>query len=170
MKFAMIAAMDENQGIGINNQLPWHLPSDYKHFVDTTSGGTVIMGRKTWESLPEKYRPLPNRLNIVLSSKDNYELPEGVVLAHSLEEALELSRDHVFIIGGAKLYTQAIQHKDCQTLILTEVYDSFDCDAFFPNIPSHFHIKHAEDEVEENGITYRIFTYEREPVQESQDH
>ncbi len=166
VQFGMIAAMDENQGIGIKNQLPWHLPGDYRHFVETTSDGTVIMGRKTWESLPDKYRPLPNRLNIVLSSQSNYDLPEGVLLAHSLDDALEKAEGKTFVIGGAKLYAEAITHPNCQTLVLTEIYDQFDCDAFFPLVPSFYKVTQAGEEIEENGIHYRIFTYEREQAQQ----
>lgn len=158
MDFAIIAAMDENRGIGKNNQLPWHLSADLKHFAATTKGGTVIMGRKTWESLPEAYRPLKDRLNIVVSRSD-LELPEGVKLAHSLDEALEVAEEKTFVIGGATLYAEAIQHPNCRELILTEVEGSVDCDAFFPEIPAGFLMKEMSEEMEEKGFTFRFVRY-----------
>ncbi len=158
MEFAIIAAMDENRGIGKNNQLPWHLSADLKHFAAATKGGTVIMGRKTWESLPEPYRPLKDRLNIVVSRSD-LELPQGVKLAHSLDEALEQAEGKTFVIGGATLYAEAIQHPECRELILTEVEGSVDCDAFFPEIPTDFTMKEMSEEMEEKGFTFRFVRY-----------
>ncbi len=160
MDFAIIAAMDESRGIGKNNDLPWHLSADLKHFASVTKGGTVIMGRKTWDSLPEAYRPLKERLNIVVSRSD-LELPEGVKLAHSLDEALALAEGKTFVIGGATLYAEAIQHPDCRQLILTEVEDEVDCDAFFPEIPADFRMKEMSEEMEEKGFTFRFVTYKK---------
>lgn len=156
--FAIIAAMDENRGIGKDNKLPWHLSADLKHFAAVTKGGTVIMGRKTWESLPEAYRPLKERLNVVVS-RGELELPEGVKLAHSLDEALEAAEGKTFVIGGATLYAEAIQHPACRELILTEVEGSVDCDAFFPEIPAGFLMKEMSEEVEEKGFTFRFVKY-----------
>lgn len=158
--FAIIAAMDENRGIGKNNDLPWHLSTDLKHFASVTKGGTVIMGRKTWESLPEAYRPLKERLNIVVS-RGELELPDGVKLAHSLDEALELAKEKTFVIGGATLYAEAIGHPACTELILTEVEGSVDCDAFFPEIPVGFIMKEMSEEVEEKGMTFRFVIYRK---------
>lgn len=156
--------MDENRGIGKDNQLPWHLSADLKHFAATTKGGTVIMGRKTWDSLPVAYRPLKDRLNIVVSRAE-LSLPDGVLLAHSLDEALELAEQHgadrkAFVIGGAMLYAEAIEHPACKELNLTEVEGSVDCDAFFPQIPAGFKMKTVSDEMEEKGITFRFVTYQ----------
>lgn len=158
--FSIIAAMDENRGIGKNNDLPWHLSTDLKHFAAVTKGGTVIMGRKTWESLPEAYRPLKGRLNIVIS-RGELELPDGVKLAHSLDEALEAAEGKTFVIGGATLYTEAIQHPACKELILTEVEGSVDCDAFFPEIPVGFVMKEMSEEMEEKGFTFRFVVYRK---------
>ncbi|QQR54843.1 dihydrofolate reductase [Candidatus Peregrinibacteria bacterium] len=173
MKFSIISALDKNRGIGKNNSLPWHLPADLKHFKETTIGGTVIMGRKTWESIPEKYRPFKERLNIVIS-RGELVLPEGVLLAHSLDEALELAEAHVqkedghkrkaFIIGGATLYTEAIQHSACEELLLTELEGSFDCDAFFPEISSEWRIEEDGDLQEENGIQFTFKTYKKDSL------
>ena len=112
------------------------------------------MGRKTWESLPEKYRPLPGRLNIVVSRSD-LALPEATRLAHSLDEALTLADPvrKAFVIGGATLYAEAIQHSACKELILTEIEGTFDCDAFFPEIPKPFYRKEISSS-EENGLHY----------------
>ncbi len=159
--FSIIAAMDEAQGIGVENKMPWRLKKEWEHFAETTMGGTVIMGRRTWESLPKSSKPLKGRLNIVLSRSGDIELPEGAQLAHSLDEALEQAVGDAFVIGGEHLFKEAIQRPDCEQLILTEVYSSFDCDAFFPEIPSAFKIRHASEEFEENDIRFRVFTYER---------
>ncbi len=158
-EFSIIAAMDENRGIGIENRLPWDLKNEFKHFVKTTTGGTVIMGRRTWESLPVAFRPLKNRKNIIVTRRDDFEVPEGVVLADSLDAALKQSEGKTFVIGGATLYAEAISHPACHELILTEVYGQFDCDAFFPEIPPRFKIKYASELMTENEIDYQIFYY-----------
>lgn len=163
--FSIISALDENRGIGKSNGLAWHLAADLKHFAETTKGGTVIMGRKTWESLPERYRPLPGRKNIVVSRGD-IKLPGDVFLVHSLDEALvcaeeKVPRLKVFIIGGATLYAEAIQHTACEELLLTEIEGVFDCDAFFPEIPSNFKKSEESELQEENSIRFRFVTYRK---------
>ena len=159
MNFSIISALDQNRGIGKSHGLPWPLSADLKHFSETTKGGTVIMGRKTWDSLPEKYRPLPGRLNIVVSRGD-LALPEGTLLAHSLDEALTLADParKTFVIGGATLYAEAIQHPVCNELILTEIEGTFDCDAFFPEIPSRFHRTEA-NAAEEDGLKFEFVVW-----------
>lgn len=161
--FSIIAAMDESRGIGKNNGLPWHISADLKHFAASTKGGTVIMGRKTWDSLPSAYRPLKERLNIVVS-RSELSLPEGVLLAHSLDEALELAEQHggdrkAFVIGGATLYAEAITHAACNELMLTELEGHADCDVFFPEIPADFLMKEMSEKMEENGFTFRFVRY-----------
>jgi len=167
MNFSIISAMDEHRGIGKANGLPWHLSADLKHFAATTKNGTVIMGRKTWESLPDAFKPLKNRLNIVISRGD-YEMPEGVLLAHSLDEALNFAGninpvEKAFVIGGASLYAEAILHPLCNELFLTEVSGVFDCDAFFPEILDDF--KKAEEgellseESTDGKINFRFARY-----------
>ncbi len=158
MKFSIIVAIDEKGGIGKNNTLPWHIPADLKHFKEITTGGTVIMGRNTWESIPEKFRPLPNRLNIVLTGNLNYLVPEGVKLASSLDGALAISAGKTFVIGGAKVFEDAIRHEDCEELIITRVYGDFNCDTFFPHIPSYFE-KMSESEIQHEGETLQ-FSFE----------
>ena len=118
------------------------------------------MGRNTWESLPAAYRPLKNRKNIVITRQMDYAVPDNVTLAPSLEKALEWSDGKTFVIGGATLYAEAIQNPACEELILTEVYGQFDCDTFFPAIPSRFKIKRASELMEEDGLDFRIFYYQ----------
>ena len=161
MEFIIIAAMDMDRGIGKDNALPWRLSGDMKHFARSTKGGTVIMGRKTWESLPDAYRPLKERRNIVLTRQDNYELPEGVFRASNLDEALEQAdMQPIFVIGGASIYEQAIQDPRCTLLIMTQVLDSFECDAYFPEIPKRFQVARFSEKHTENGITYQFLDYE----------
>lgn len=161
MNFALVAAVDKNRGIGKNNTLPWHLSADLKHFARVTKGGTVIMGRKTWESLPEKYRPLKERKNVVLSTDANYPVPAGVELVQSLDEALSKGEGELFVIGGARLFEEAIHHANCKKIILTEIDSSFDCDAFFPEIPSDFKVAEESPIEEEGGLKFRFLSYER---------
>ena len=161
MNFALIAAVDKNRGIGKNNTLPWHLSADLKHFARVTKGGTVVMGRKTWGSLPEKYRPLKERKNVVLSTDTNYQVPTGVELVQSLDEALSKGEGELFVIGGARLFEEAIHHPNCTKIILTEINSSFDCDAFFPELPGDFKRVQESPLEEEKGLKFRFVTYEK---------
>ena len=122
--------MSSNRVIGVNNTLPWHLSEDLKHFKSLTTGHTIIMGRKTYESIG---RPLPNRRNIVISRNSNTSY-EGVEVVHSLEDAFSISTNdkEVFVIGGSNIYEQALSFVD--QLYITEIKKSFLGDAFFPEI------------------------------------
>ena len=133
-EICIIAAVARNLVIGKGNSLLWHLPEDMKHFRELTRGKPVIMGRKTWESLPEKFRPLPDRQNVVLTRDATY-VAKGALLATSLDEALKATGDapEVFIIGGADIYRQALPL--AETLYLTEVDLTPDGDALFPDVP-----------------------------------
>jgi dihydrofolate reductase len=128
---SLIAAVARNRALGKDGQLLWHLPEDMRYFRETTRGKPVIMGRKTWESLPDAFRPLPGRRNIVISRNSAYEAP-GATLAGSLDEAVRLTQDdaEVFVIGGAEIYRQALPL--AQRLYLTEVAQDFAADVFFP--------------------------------------
>ena len=130
---SLIAAVAQNRALGKDGQLLWHLPEDMRYFRETTRGKPVIMGRKTWESLPDVFRPLPGRRNIVISRNPAYDAP-GATLAGSLEEAVRLAQDdaEVFVIGGAEIYRQALPL--AQRLYLTEVAQDFAADAFFPEL------------------------------------
>ena len=130
---SLIAAVARNRAIGKDNQLLWHLPEDMKHFRETTRGKPVVMGRKTWEALPEKFRPLPGRQNIVVSRDPAYKA-HGADLAGSLEGALALAggAEEVFVIGGEQLYRAALPF--AARLYLTEVELEPEADAFFPEL------------------------------------
>jgi dihydrofolate reductase len=136
---ALIAAVARNRAIGRDNALLWQLPEDMRHFRETTRGRTVIMGRKTWESLPAAFRPLPGRRNVVVSRNPAYAAP-GATVVHSLEAALRLTdpAEETFLIGGAELYRQALPL--AARLYLTEVDDAPPADAFFPALtPGDWH-------------------------------
>ena len=130
---SLIAAVARNRVIGKDNALLWHLPEDMRHFRETTRGKPVIMGRKTWESLPESFRPLPGRLNIVVSRNPAYQAP-GATLVGSVDEAIRCSGEakEIFVIGGEELYQQALPLAD--RLYLTEIEADFSGDAFFPEV------------------------------------
>jgi dihydrofolate reductase len=130
MSISMISALAKNRAIGKRNALPWYLPADLKHFKALTTGKTIVMGLNTFKSVGE--RPLPNRKNIVLTDNKNYQAPEGVVLAHSIDEVLQMTKDdgEVMISGGAMVYQQFLPLAD--TLYLTYIHRDFDGDIFFP--------------------------------------
>jgi len=130
MIVSLVAAAAENNAIGKDNELLWHLPTDLKHFKNITSGHAIIMGRKTFDSVG---KPLPNRRNIVITRQKNLHV-EGVEFVNSLPEALSLdfSEEEVYVVGGAEIYKQAIEIAD--KIYLTRVYASYDGDAFFPEI------------------------------------
>lgn len=131
-KVSIIAAVADNYAIGKQNKLPWHLPADLKHFKDLTTGHTIVMGKRTFESLPNG--PLPNRKNIVLRSILSDGVTEGYFEADSLEDALELAENEkeIFIIGGGTVYKQCLDKADA--MYITWVHAEFVADAFFPKI------------------------------------
>ncbi len=157
----LVVAMDKNRGIGAGNQLLWHLPRDLKHFKEITSGHPVIMGRNTYESIG---KPLPNRTNIVVSTRKNW-FQEGILIVGSLKEALKFAKkidENVFVIGGGKIYEQTIDAAD--RLEVTVVDGVFDAEVFFPEIDDKMwkktnEICHEKDEKNEYQMCFR--TYER---------
>lgn len=158
-KFSLVVATDINKGIGIDGKLPWRLKHDMKHFRDLTTGGggnAVIMGRKTWESIPDKFRPLPNRHNVVMTRNGHYEVPHGVWLAASLEGALAVQAKKTFVIGGSQIYAEAIDHPSCEDLYLTRVQKEYECDAFFPPCEGLFVFGEVLGHFAENGVSYSI--------------
>ena len=130
MKTTLIAAIANNNALGKDNDLIWHLPEDLKRFKKTTSGHYIIMGRKTFESIG---KPLPNRTTVIISRNKEYRAA-GCIVVNSLEKALQISKEEeeVFVIGGAQIYKQAIQIAD--KLDITEVHESFEADVYFPEI------------------------------------
>jgi len=139
MKVSLIVAMDLERGIGKNNDLMWHLPADMKFFRETTAGHIVIMGRKNYESIPEKFRPLPNRENVVLSRNTDFNA-EGCIVFNSLGDCLEHYKNEtertVFIIGGGQIYKEALESDVVDEMYITEVNHTFNADTFFPEINS----------------------------------
>lgn len=171
MPFSIIAAIDLKRGLGQAGTIPWTLKADMKHFRDITVGenpsvkpNAVIMGRTTWLSLPERFRPLPDRLNIVLSDQP-IDLPTGVFMAANFDEALRLAAQHttgeVFVIGGGSVYRQTITHPDCLTVYLTELDKDFGCDTFFPDLPAGFHVTQSSEPLTEKDIQFQFKVYQR---------
>lgn len=173
MTFSCIVAMDAEQGIGKDNRLPWNLPKELAYFHRMTEGNppphtrnAVVMGRKTWESIPESRRPLPRRLNVVLTRNPHASLPDGVLYGASLDDVLHSLEGRgdvyeVFVIGGGTVFCEAFQHAACRKLYITVLEKSFDCDTFLPSIPEDFLLTHESDVQEEKGIRYRFRIYER---------
>lgn len=158
---SLIAAVARNRALGKDGQLLWHLPEDMRYFRETTRGKPVIMGRKTWESLPDAFRPLPGRRNIVISRNPAYDAP-GATLAGSLEEAARLTQDdaEVFIIGGAEIYRQALPL--AQRLYLTEVTQDFAADAFFPEFSDREWREISRSEQKSgSGLEFTFAVYQR---------
>ena len=136
MKTKLIVAAAENNTIGKNNDLPWHLPCDMNFFKKKTLGSTVIMGRKNYLSIPEKYRPLPNRYNIVLTRDKSFIAKDCLVL-DKLEDAItvgEKRQDEIFIIGGGQLYNYAIENNLVDIIYLTRIHAIIEGDTFFPKL------------------------------------
>ncbi|OQX36964.1 MAG: dihydrofolate reductase [Oceanospirillales bacterium LUC14_002_19_P2] len=166
MKLAMIAAVAENNAIGINNKLPWHLPGDLRYFKAVTMGKPIIMGRKTFDSLR---KPLPGRTNIVITRDCEYQR-EGISVVYSLDEAISLAEDvalingceELMIIGGEQIYREALPR--AERLYLTRVHRSFDGDAFFPELdPAEWQETLREDLVvdDEDALAYSYLVLDR---------
>jgi dihydrofolate reductase len=132
---SLIVAVGDDNVIGKDNALIWHLPADMKFFKEKTTGHCIITGRKNYESIPEKFRPLPNRTNIVITRQSDYHAP-GAIVVHSLEDALVEAKktgdDEIFIIGGAEIFKQCLPYTD--RIYLTVIHHSFEGDVFFPEI------------------------------------
>jgi len=158
---SMILAVDKNNGLGKNNKLPWHFKEDMKYFRKITWGHTVIMGRKTYESLPSLYRPLPGRKNVVLTANDSYVADKEVKVIKSVEEIKDLCNDkeECFVIGGASVYKLLLPL--AQKLYVTHINASYDVDTFLPfNIDDHF-VCISEKKVIENGIELKFCIYSK---------
>jgi dihydrofolate reductase len=156
----IIVATDAQRGIGIDNALPWKLPEDMAHFKRLTTGHAIIMGRKTYDSIG---RPLPNRRNIVITRNAGWRA-EGVETVHSLEaaRALVAAEAEAFIIGGAQVYAEALAMAD--QLIVTEIAQSFECDAFFPPLGAEWQEMERQAHVSANGLPYAFVTLRRRPA------
>ena len=150
---ALVVAYSSNRVIGRDGGLPWHLPADLRRFKELTSGGTVVMGRRTWESIPERFRPLPGRRNVVVS-RNGCDAPE---VFRSLDEALDAAGD-CFVIGGGEVYAQALAR--AQRVHATEIDADVEGDALFPALDGWRCVERS-DPVEENGHVFAFCTYER---------
>ena len=164
MKLSLVAAVARNGVIGRDGGIPWRIPEDMQRFRELTVGHPVVMGRRTWESLPERFRPLPGRRNIVVT-RDARWSSEGTDRAGSLEEALELVADaeRVFVIGGAAVYASALPLAD--ELALTEIDADVEGDTFFPEFePTDFEEVAREPHVAPDGTPFAFVTYRRRQV------
>ncbi len=158
----IIGAAAENNAIGKDNKLIWHLSDDLKRFKNLTNGHHIIMGRKTFESFP---KPLPNRTHVVITRQSDYQVPDGVIIVNTLEDALNASKrdPQPYIIGGGEIYKQSLAIAD--RIELTRVHETFEADAFFPEIDTTiwketantFHTKDDKHDYE-----FSFLTYERE--------
>lgn len=159
-KITLIAAAGENNELGKDKDLVWHLPDDFKRFKQLTTGHTIIMGRKTFETFPDL---LPNRTHVIITRKEDYN-PPGTTVVHSLKKALEVAKDdpQPFIIGGGEIYKLSMESADC--IELTRVHGRFEADTFFPEIDEKkwklvASETHPKDERHNYAFTY--LTYER---------
>lgn len=169
MEISIIAAISDNNVIGINNTLPWRLPNDLKRFKEITTGHTIVMGRKTYESFgtPEKRKPLPNRTNIILTTKKDYQV-EGAIICHEFLDTVELcfkNKDaKLFAIGGAEIYKQFLKH-GADYMYLTVVHTTIEnADTFFPEINyDEWELLSEEPHFadEKNEWNYTFKTYKR---------
>lgn len=148
----IIAALDEERGIGKAGTIPWKCPEDLRYFAATTIGeeaggqNAVIMGANTWLSLPTRYRPLAHRLNIIVSSRTYAQLgvdSGNVIIVRSLAEGVQQAQmakvNEIYVIGGARLYSEALLHPYCQRLYLTNITGKHDCDVYFPLLPAEMY-------------------------------
>lgn len=153
MEKVIIAAMTKNRVIGKDGDLPWHYPKDLEHFKSETMGFPVIMGRKTYESLPESFRPLPGRANIVLTRSQSFENAET---ASNLQEAYCLAEktgeNKCFIIGGGNVYRQTLE--DADKLVITEIHNEYSGDSFFPEFVDDWKEVKRQDHEELSFVEY----------------
>ena len=164
MKLKLIYARAANGVIGLTNQMPWHLPDDLAHFKRTTLGSPVLMGRKTWESIPAKFRPLPGRANLVVTRQTDWQA-DGALVVHSLEEGLTVALAHcpegkdLWVMGGAEIYAQAAAIAD--EAVVTEIEKDFEGDAFAPNLNAAWNETSRESHTAASGLKFSFVTYQR---------
>ena len=162
MQLGLIYARAANGVIGRDGGLPWHLPEDLAHFKAVTLGAPVIMGRKTWDSLPPKFRPLPGRRNIVVTRQADWHAP-GAEVARSFESAIALCKDadRAWVIGGAQLYAQAVAL--ARVAEVTEIEQDVDGDAFAPTLGPAWHEVARERHRSSKGLPFSFVTYQQTP-------
>lgn len=158
MAVGLIWAQARDRVIGRDGTMPWHLPEDLAHFKATTSGATVLMGRRTWESFPPKFRPLPGRTNVVITRQPDWS-EDGAVVVHSLQEGLASDSD-VWVIGGAGVYAEALPLAD--TIVVTEIDETYDGDTLAPVVGADWIVTDAGDwQQSKTGLRYRFISYRR---------
>lgn len=168
--YKIIVAIGENNEIGDGEDLLWHLPADMKFFKENTQGADVIMGRKTYESIPKKFRPLPNRTNIVITRNKEYVAEEGVYICNSIKDAFEIAENcnttEKFIIGGGSIYETTLQYAN--ELFITKVHQKFpEANTFFPEIDlTTWEEVWREDyqKNEKNAFNFSFIKYQRKTV------
>ena len=171
--FNIIVAYTKNKGIGYNNTLPWKLKADMDFFrrkttktKDPSRKNVVIMGKNTYLSVPAKFRPLKDRINIVITSSYT---EEGLLTTSSFDSALKLvsSLDNVetiYVIGGSRVYSEALNHSSCNKVYVTEILEpDFTCDVFFPNLPNTYKQYKGKCVDSEGDIKYRMIVYKNTP-------
>lgn len=157
-----IVVVDKNWAIGKNGDLLVHLPGDLKYYKEKTTGKVIVVGRKTLESFPNG-KPLPNRVNIVVTRNENYEA-DGCIICRSKEEVLEKIKEYddenIFIAGGSEIYNQFMD--ECDAFFVTKIDENYEADRYFPNLDEMGYKVSWESPIqEEKGITYRFLKYER---------
>ncbi len=157
-----MAAVARDGVIGLAGALPWQIPEDMRHFRELTTGHPVVMGRRTWDSLPARFRPLPGRRNVVVTRNASWQA-NGAERAGSFEDALALlaGEPRVFVIGGGELYADALSLAD--ELLLTEIDAEIEGDTFFPAWHTAFEETSREQHVSDHGIPFSFVTYLRRP-------
>lgn len=147
MIISLIVAVSENNVIGKDNDLVWNLPDDMKFFKKTTNGHFVIMGRKNYESIPERFRPLPNRTNVIITRQTNFQAKDCLVV-NDINQALDLAKNaqeqEAFIIGGGQIYQLALQNDLVDRIYLTRIHDEFEGDTFFPELSEQWKEVHRQ--------------------------
>lgn len=160
MKLHLIYARAANGVIGSKGTMPWHLPEDLAHFKRTTLGCPVIMGRKTWDSIPAKFRPLPGRTNVVVTRQPDWN-ENGAQPARNMPEALHFCEHnaHVWVIGGAQIYAQALPL--AHSVVVTEIGADFEGDAFAPELGPEWREIVREDLMSAQGLPLSFVTYQK---------
>jgi dihydrofolate reductase len=159
---AIVVAHSTNRVIGRDGGLPWRLPSDLRRFRELTRRATVVMGRRTFQSLPDAFRPLPERRNLVLSGDPQFR-PAGAEVFGSLEQALAACEGDCFVIGGEVTYRDVLPR--CDRLYATEIDAEIDGDAYFPELDAaQWNCVEDGEKIVENELTFRFRTYERAPA------
>lgn len=169
MKIKLIVAKAANNEIGKDNDLIWHLPADMRFFTETTKEHIVLMGRKNWDSIPPKYRPLSNRINVVITKNEDFEHNDCTVF-HSIEKAIEFYKTNsdiskgkdLYIIGGGQIYDYCLTNNLLDEMFITFIDASFEADTFFPEFDEEkwnkkLHFEHPVDE--KNPYAFAVYHY-----------